>query len=188
MEIEEEEDKFSPHQFYTNVRKHGISMAFQGIMSQDVLSLIGLSLKRRPDNEVIAKRVFGIVVELAQNIYHHSAYKGYSEKDKREIGVGVITIGENAQHYLVNSGNLIESSKIEALRQRCDHINNLDDDGLKTFYKEQRRQPSKISPDSPGASIGLIDLVRRSGNKLAYEINEVSESYAFLTMSVQIDK
>lgn len=174
------------HRFYTNVRKNNISLTFQGIMSQDVLSLIGMSLKRRPDNEVIAKRLFGIVVELAQNIYHYSASKAYSEKDQREIGVGIVTIGEDSNYYIVNSGNLVKSKNMPPILQRCEYINGLDEAGLKKFHKEQRRMPQR--PDKPGANIGLIELKRRSGNPLGYDVREVDGEYSFLTLSIKIDK
>jgi len=180
------EEKFSMHQFYTDVRKNNISLSFQGIMSQEVLSLIGLSLKRRPDNEVIAKRLFGIVVELAQNIYHYSASKAYSEKDQREIGVGIITIGEDKLHYVVNSGNLVETGNTPPIMERCDYINSLDDVGLKQFYKQQRRMPQR--PDKPGANIGLIELKRRSGNPLRYDVRQVDNTLSFLTLSIRINK
>lgn len=180
------EQKFSMHQFYTDIRKNNISLTFQGIMSQDVLSLIGMSLKRRPDNEVIAKRLFGIVVELAQNIYHYSASKAYSEKDQREIGVGIVTIGEDQDYYIVNSGNLVETVNTAPIIERCDYINGLDDAGLKLFHKEQRRMPQR--PDKPGANIGLIELKRRSGNPLEYDVREVDDENSFLTLSIKIDK
>lgn len=179
-------EKFSMHKFYTEVRKNNISLTFRGIMSQDVLSLIGMSLKRRPDNEVIAKRLFGIVVELAQNIYHYSASKQYSEKDKKEIGVGIVTIGEDQNYYIVNSGNLVRTENIAPITERCKYINGLDERELKLFKKQQLKLPQR--PDKPGANIGLIELKRRSGNPLLYDTIAVDHDYTFLSLSVKIKK
>ncbi|MCU0329289.1 MAG: SiaB family protein kinase [Chitinophagales bacterium] len=156
------------------------------MISQDLLSLIGLSLRRRNDNEMIAKRLFGLVIELAQNIYHYSTEKSYSEKDKKEVGVGIIAIGETNEHYIVCSGNRMDSRKIKPITERCDYINQLDDDGLKLYYKEQRRNPSV--EDSKGAGLGLIDMVRKSGNPLTYVINDSDKQNAFLTLCVRINK
>jgi hypothetical protein len=62
-----------------------MSLAFQGIISQDILSLVGTTLRKKPNSEIVSKRLFSIVVEMAQNIYHYSASRAYSEKDKKEI-------------------------------------------------------------------------------------------------------
>lgn len=180
------EEKFSNYGFYAGFKENKLSLAFQGMISQDLLSLIGLSLRRKNDNEMVAKRLFGLVIELAQNIYHYSTEKAYSEKDKKEVGVGIIAIGETDEHYVVCSGNRMDSRKIIPITERCDYINNLDDDGLRQYYKEQRRNPSV--EDSKGAGLGLIDMVRRSGNKLIYVINDGGEQFAFLTLCVRINK
>jgi len=185
-DLEESGEKFSNYRLYTQVRENSISLAFQGIISQDILSLIGLSLKRRPDSEIVAKRLFGIVVELAQNIYHYSASKAFSEKDKRDIGVGIITIGEAKNYYVVNSGNLIETESTGKVIARCAHVNSLGDEDLKQFQKEQRRMPHQGG--GTGANIGLIEMVRRSGNPIIYSVDPVSAGYSFLTLSIRINK
>jgi hypothetical protein len=181
-----EEEEFSNYKFYDGFKTNRISLAFQGMISQDLLSLIGLSLRRRNDNEMIAKRLFGLVIELAQNIYHYSTEKAYSEKDKKEVGVGIIAIGETDEHYLVCSGNRMDSRKIKPITERCDYINNLDEEGLKVYYKDQRRNPS--IEGSKGAGLGLIEMVRKSGNKLTYVINDADKEFAFLTLYVRINK
>jgi hypothetical protein len=178
---------FSHHGFYNKLKKHKISLAFQGMVSQEMLSLIGLSLKRKSgDNEMLSRRLFAIVVELAQNIYHYSADKAYSEKDKTNVGVGIITISENTDSYTVSSGNLIESSKGQRIKEKCDYINTLDAEGLKQFYKEQRRLPKP--EESKGANLGFIDLARKSSNPLKFSITPVSEQHSFFTLSVKIKK
>jgi hypothetical protein len=180
------EEKFSNYNFYSSFRENKISLAFQGMISQDLLSLIGLSLRRKNDNEMIARRLFGLVIELAQNIYHYSTEKAYSEKDKKEVGVGIIAIGETNEHYIVCSGNRMDSKKIKLISERCDYINQLDEEGLKMYYKDQRRNPSV--EDSKGAGLGLIDMVRKSGNPLTYIINDSDKPNAFLTLAVKINK
>ena len=180
------ETKFSHFEFYSQLRRHKISLTCQGMISQDILSLIGLSLKRKADNEVLAKRLFGIVVELAQNIFHYSAIKHFSEKDKRMVGVGIVTIGETPEHYVVTSGNMVDNRNTEALGQRCAYINTLDEEGLKKFYKNQRSLP--LPPEKTGGNIGLIDLARRSGNPLGYEITPVNDLHSFFTLSIKIRK
>jgi len=167
-------------------RKNFVSMAFQGMVSQDILSLIGQSIRKASDSEVLSKRLFSMVVELAQNIHHYSATKMYSEKDQKEVGVGVIAISETDEFYRVSSGNQIPKEHVEPFSSRCDYINALTKDGLKKFYVEQRKMPQR--KDKPGANIGLIEMVRKSGNLLEYRIEEVSDVNSFLIITVKIKK
>lgn len=180
------EEKFSLRDFYTKFKQNKVSLAFQGMISQDLLSLIGLSLRRKPDNEVLAKRLFGMVVELAQNIYHYSAEKSYSEKDKKNVGVGIIAIGEADDYYLVCSGNMVDLSKTNAILTRANFINGLDKEGLRKFYSEQRRMPRREG--TPGANIGLIEMVRKSGNPLICEVEPVDDKWGYLILSVRVSK
>ncbi len=178
---------FSHHGFYSKLKKHSINLACQGMVSQDLLSLIGLSVKRKSvDNEVAARRLFAIVVELAQNIYHYSAEKAYSEKDKCLVGIGTITISENAESFTVSSGNMVENHKSDGIVQRCTYINTLNEEQLKQYYKEQRRLPKP--EESKGANLGFIDLARKSGSPLKFSMTQVNDKHSFFTLSIKIKK
>ncbi|WP_448520567.1 SiaB family protein kinase [Rhodoflexus sp.] len=177
---------FSTYQFFSQLRLHHVSMVAQGIISQDILSLIALSLKRRPDNEAVARRLFALVVELSQNIFHYSAIKEFSVKDQREIGVGIVAVGESDTHYVVASGNAAKPENATYVAQKCDYINSLDTDELKQYYREQRRQPAREG--SVGGSIGLIEIVRKSGSPIQYEIIPMEDGNVFLIFAAKVSK
>ncbi|MCS7018756.1 MAG: SiaB family protein kinase [Cytophagales bacterium] len=180
------EQPFSIHQFYSQLKHHHLSMVAQGLISQDILSLIALSLKRRPDNEVVARRLFAIVVELSQNIFHYSAIKEFSVKDQREIGVGIVAVGESDTHYVVASGNVAKRESALFVAQQCDYINQLDSEALRQYYREQRRKP--IREGSMGGSIGLIEIVRKSGNPIRYEVIPLEDGNVFLIFVASVSK
>lgn len=181
-----DEELFSMHKFYQFVRANSMSLAFQGIISQDILSLVGTTLRKKPNSEVISKRLFSIVVEMAQNIYHNSASRAYSEKDKKEIGVGVITIGENKDFYIVNSGNIATVEDAKVVGERCRVINELSREELKKFHKEVLRQDPR--PNKPGANVGLILMSRQSENELFFDETPINDKISFLTLSVRVSK
>lgn len=180
------EQPFSIHQFYNQLRQHHLHMVAQGLISQDILSLIALSLKRRPDNEVLARRLFAIVVELSQNIFHYSAIKEFSVKDQREIGVGIVAVGESDTHYVVASGNVAKPENAAFISRQCDYINTLDSEELRQYYREQRRQPAREG--SVGGSIGLIEIVRKSGSPIRYEIIPLEDGNVFLIFVASVSK
>ncbi|MCC5946667.1 MAG: SiaB family protein kinase [Bernardetiaceae bacterium] len=179
---------FNVHEFYEQMRRETVILSFKGVVSQDLLSRLAANLKNRSsgDSTMIGKRVFAIFIELSQNVNLHSAEKSYSIKEDKPIGIGFLLVSEAEDHYMVSSSNLADKKRAEATIERCKYINSLDKEGLKDFYKDQRRQPQRT--ESPGANVGLIDMVRKSNNPIQAEIYPYSEEQSFLTISVKLDK
>lgn len=181
-------DFFSVHRLKRDLKYNHIYMSFSGVFSQDILTLIGLSLRRIPNNGIVSRRLFALVIEMTQNIYHYSNRKVYSEKDRRYIGTGTIAIGEDADHHIISSGNFMDTSKTERLIKRSSHINTLNDLELKQLYQATRKE-KKIRDDGlPGANLGLIDMRRKSGNLLGIHIEKVDEKDSFFILSIRIKK
>jgi hypothetical protein len=184
--VSAEEERFSVMALKDALRDHRIHMVFQGMFSQDILTLIGLSLRKQPNNEVLSRRLFALVIEMSQNIYHYSTRKVYSEKDKRYIGTGIIGLGENDEYHLLVSGNYMDTSKTQALLDRSGYINELDDMGLKKYYQEQRKKPR--TDGMPGANLGLIDMRRKSNNLIGVHILKIDDKDSFFVLTLKIRK
>jgi hypothetical protein len=174
--------EFSSYSFYQLIEDNHVVLAFQGMITNYVLTAIGRNLRSMESDEVLSKRIFGIVVELAQNINLHSAERSYSEADEREVGIGTIAISETEHQYRFSSGNMIDSSRVEDIQSRCKLINSLDDKQLRELFLEQRR----MAEDKDSA--GLIQMVRRSGNPLGYEFIPANDQHTFFILSVSINK
>ena len=177
---------FSVKEFRDSLQMNHVSLSFQGMLSQEVLTLVGRSTRRISEDQIISKRLLSLVVELSQNIHHYSAHKEFSSKDDKEIGVGIIAIGESADCFHVHSGNKILNKDYLPILERCDRINSMNESELRGFYKDQRRLPQR--EDKPGANIGLIDMVRKSGNPIVATVVPVDDMYSFLIMSLTLDK
>ena len=70
--------------------------------------------------------------------------------------------------------------------KKIDYINSLDKDELKKFYKETLNNGTMS--EKGGGGLGLIDIARRSGQKLQYKIREIDKDYSFFTLTVKISK
>jgi Family of unknown function (DUF6272) len=167
-------EKLTLFNYFNDMNRQEIILTFKGTISQEILADVGVSLRSKLPSQHVSKKTFAIFVELAQNIYHHSAQKEYSASKGRNAGVGVI----------ISSGNLIENYKIEGLIQRCEFINQLSSDELKDYYMKQRKRPT----GGVGANIGLIDMARRSGYPLEYQVIEIDEENSFFALSIKVDK
>ena len=143
-------DAFSLKTFKEELEQHAISLAFNGSFSQDTIGLINLSINNNSNAKLLTKRIFSLVVEMAQNIHHYSAKKIYSEKYCRDIGVGVLAISETEQHYVITSGNYIHETDRQELQTRFAEINDMTEEELKDLYKVSRKMPQR--PNKPGAN------------------------------------
>lgn len=162
-----------------------IVLMFKGAISQDVLADVGTHLRERfNQNNDISKKVFAIFVELAQNIYHHSAEKDYSLLRSRDAGVGLVLLQDQEHHLVLGSGNVVNKEDEENLVEKCNYINSLDNEGLKKYYVEQRKAPKT----GVGANIGLIDMARKSGNQLEYKVVRIDDENSFFSLCVKVDK
>ncbi len=177
---------FSACQFHQMLEKNHVVMAFQGVMSQEVLSLIAKSLRGKSSDKLTGKRLFGIVIELAQNIHHYSAEMGVNHLDDSAAGIGTIVISENQDEYLISSGNVIKQEDGKGILERCNHINTLNDEQLREYYLEQRRKPPRTA--KPGANLGFIDMVRKAGRPLVANIINIDNQKSFFTISVSVKK
>ena len=176
--------------YYKKIKGQKITLTFEGIFSQDILVSMAKMLKNKIYQEIgksnVAKRVFSIFIEMAQNISRHSAEKLSLYGKDKEIGAGIIVVSEYADFYIITSGNLVEKGKIAKLIERCDYISQMDDDRLKRFYKDRIKQPR--GDNNYGGDIGLIDNARKSDNAFKYEIHSINDRHSLFVLSVNIQK
>ncbi len=176
--------------FRKEIIEHNIILSFEGKMSQGVLvSLVDTLKEKLKDSDKdpkqqLTRRVFSIFVEMAQNIHYHSTENVII--DGKETGVGVIVIREDSNSYVLTSGNNVTPNDVEKLKHYCDELNGFDSAQLKKLYKDRLR--SERPKDSKGAGIGLIDIGRKTGVALNYDIQPIDEKTRFFSLSITLPK
>lgn len=177
-----ETEHSTAYEFYKLIEEHHILLAFQGMMTTDILTMMGRNVKEQADSDITRKRVFGVMVELVQNINLYSAEKDYSEADKKMVGKGIVVIATDAEKsaFTVGSGNLVRNEEIAGLRQKLDYINQLDNEQLRGYFLQQLRTPEDQD------ATGLVGVVRKAKNPLQYDFIPVDERHSFFVLSVLI--
>ena len=168
-----------------------VQFAYQGVINQSIMVLVAKHLRTIPETEYNTKRLFAVTVEVCQNIYHHSLIKlPHINEDGEEVqeGYGFIALAETESAYHIFGGNYIDNSGVKHIHERVNLINSLEKDELRTFYREQRRQPPR--KNSPGAYLGLIDMKRKSENNLdiSFVPDKNDEKRSFYSISLKILK
>lgn len=170
------------------MQSSAIVMSYKGAASGKLLdSIITVAQAKLTEIELkrsVKKRVFGVLVEVLQNIHHHfnntNIYSNISDEDNSIMFVFAKKNGV----YSVTTGNYIVDTEIESLKKRLEEINGMDSDQVKEKYR-QILKTGKISAKG-GAGLGIIDIARKSGSKLQYEFRKYNDRLSFFSLTVTI--
>jgi len=168
---------------YDKLEKENIMLSFKGHLSEEMLNSILCIIE-----EIIAhfqaepktkKRVYNVLVECLQNLYHHTK----NEMSDMEQSI-IVMIVNHAEGYSVITGNLVSTTDVDTLQARIRQINSMDSEQLKTLYRQVLNNGSYSSKG--GGGLGIIDIARRSGEKLDYGFVPIDEFNSFFSLNVKI--
>ncbi len=166
-------------QLFKLMEQENILLSFKGVVTSDlltsVLQIMESKLNYMDEEKRIKKRVFHVLVECIQNLYHHA-------EDTENIAM--LVISKEKSNFIIKTGNYIDVESSESLSLKLDKINKLDKDGLKQFYLESLSDGNLSQKGTAG--LGFIDIARKSGNKLNYEFIPVNEKYHFFSLEIKI--
>jgi hypothetical protein len=128
----------------------------------------------------INRKVSFLLVECFQNIIKHGETVLNTPSSLEDEGLFHFKNAENA--YVINSINLVRNEDISDLKATVELVNSLDKESLREMYQKQL-QESEMSAKG-GAGLGLIEIARKSGNKLIYEFEKIDDSLSYFHQQV----
>ena len=174
-------------EFYRLMKKNNVIMVYEGEFSQDItksfLSMTESNFQTANVSDIIIKKVYNIMMEALQNICKHEFKIPENDSDKTK---SLFIISENVTEYQIITGNAVHQNVINVIKDKIEKVNSLDHEGLKVLYKEARLN-STIS-DVGGAGLGLIDIARKSGNKISYHFSQVNDNIYYFIQMVTVNK
>ena len=118
-------------------------------------------------------------------MYHHTETHSESVLENGDnIKTAVYYLGRKAGEYNILVANYLPLYNIPTLKARLDKINNLDKEGLRAYYKEVLNN-GQYSVHG-GGGLGMIDIARKSGNKLDYDFSNQDTDYGIFTLKIKI--
>ncbi len=175
--------------YYQHIKLNRILFVFKGAISQDTLVELGDVIAHRIGENMGVKQIkklFGVLIEMAQNILHYSFEREFLPQANKEVGVGILLVQYKDNQYALTAANLIDTKTAKFLDEKLSKINSLPKEDLRAYYLEERK---KDRPDSSkGAGLGLIDIAKKSGNSLQYSFHQVDENSLFFVLTVLVDK
>jgi Family of unknown function (DUF6272) len=144
------------------------TMKFFTTMAEEKIAL-------RCNDASVRRKVYHAMVEMLQNITRHSA-----DYDEKGNGNGIFVIGERKNYYYVITGNMVKTAHVRDLEDSIEMLNSMDKAALDNLHKEQMRY-GDLS-EKGGAGLGLIDIIRKTGEKYAYQFLRLDENSHFFIL------
>ncbi|HEX2968684.1 MAG TPA: SiaB family protein kinase [Bacteroidales bacterium] len=172
--------------FHELMNENDIMLVYCGEFSQELNKTLLTFTERKFKSENVEdntrRKIFNIMVELLQNISKNRIVKTEKTPDVSPVFI----LGASADDYILISSNLILNSKIAILKNRIEQVNSLDKEGLKLLYKEVRLNTA--FSENSGAGIGIIDMARKSENKLEFSFDEMDREHSVFSLMVRVNK
>jgi len=173
--------------FYQYLKNDNLSFIYQGEFNDNItdriLSLTESNIDNVSELRKLKKKVSSIMVESFQNIVRHQ--DGPIEENRMDQS-GVFLIRNIGDTFYITSTNLIENTKIDLLKSALIKVNSLDRDELKDFYLEILSN-EELSGKG-GAGLGLIEMARKSGQRLEFDFDKVSDRFSFFYLQIKLQK
>ncbi len=161
-----------------------ILLSYRGNVTDElfdaILELAEHKLDQEQTTDRVKRKVFKVLVESLQNVYHH--FDDFPMSN--ELFPVTFSLEKDKLTYSINTGNHILLDKVEALKSFIDGINEMNDGELQTFYRDRLGNGS--FSENGGAGLGIVDIIRKSGEKIAYKFRPVNEDYSYFSLQVKV--
>ena len=187
MQINDEKDRsFTPKitDLQNLEQKDDLEYIFRGDFSptivSSILDLAKSTLEESSDTNKIKSKIFYIMGESLQNIARHQNESFNASPDKYSL----FAIHKKNLKYYITTGNIINISEIDNLKEKIERINKLGHEDLRNYSRETRSEGS--FSEKGGAGLGLIEMAKRSGNKLKYDFSKINNEFSYFYLNTEI--
>lgn len=165
--------------FFEKIKEDNLCLLYNGNFSDDITNkLIELSEYNITNIDTLSKmkkKASFLMAECFQNIVRHG--ENVDKSKQKYVNEGFFLTKNWQSIYYITSGNLIENNKIENLERQLQKVNSLNPEELKALYREVLEN-QELS-EKGGAGLGLIEMARKSGQKLSYVFEGFNDKFAF---------
>jgi hypothetical protein len=176
------------NEFYEKNKSDSCIISFLGNITPESISSTMQNLEENLEtlHEIpkIRKKIYNVLLECFQNLFHHSHEIITSEIANKPLSVCIVDKSEDC--YSITTGNYIKKDKIEKFKSHLEKINQLSKEDLRIYYMEILDNGEKSEKD--GAGLGMIDILRKSGGKLYFHFSSIDDNYSLFSLTIQILK
>jgi hypothetical protein len=180
---------FSIENYFSERPNGNIILYYKGNVDSDVinhlLDTVEDKLVSVNEQSRLRKKVYNVLVESLQNLYHHVDKVPGDFEDQSAERYGLLVVKKVDSGYKIITGNFVLTDNIEKLEEKIKRINRSSHEEIKELYKFILNH-QRISAKG-GGGLGLVDIVRKTGNKLEYSFEEYNELYSFFYLDIMVN-
>ncbi len=124
------------------------------------------------------KRLFMFVLESLQNVSRHIDSSEYE-------CMSLVVYSKNDSGYTVTTGNVIRKDEEPGLREQLLLLNKLGKEELRALYR--KKLGSTSLSEKGGAGLGLIEMAKKTGNKLDFDFIRINDELVYFVLSKSVD-
>lgn len=178
--------------FYDTLNSHQILLLYKGGFNQELIrSVLALTENRHGLNNemsIVKNRIMTVIVETMQNVCRHAETYRLSDSEiqgKRiPMKPGIFLICRGQGEYIIATGNLVQSSKIDTLKLYLEKVSNMNMNELRSFHKQVLKSTELYGKF--GADLGLINIAKVSCRKFEYDFRHFNNGHDFYSFSAAV--
>lgn len=177
---------FDVENYFSGQCKGSNILFYKGNIDSDIINtmLDTVEDKLVGSNELprIRKKVYNVLVESLQNLYHHVDKVPAGFTDQVSEKYGMLSVNKVDGGYKILTGNFIHKDNVKTLEERINKINRSTHEEITELYKfilNHQRISSK-----GGGGLGLVDIARKTGNKLGYSFLPYDDICSFFYLNI----
>lgn len=174
------------YDFYDKMERNHILLSFKGDITSElltsILQIMESKLENLQEEPKVKKKVYNVLVECLQNLYHHMDEVDMTQSDKTRSAI--FMIGKLDSKYTIITGNYIRAENVSGLDARLKEINTMTPEQLKEYYKKVLANGEMSAKG--GGGLGMIDIARKTGEKLNFAFMPIDDKYSFFSLNIKI--
>jgi hypothetical protein len=181
---------FNVENYFSDLSTGNTILYYKGNVDSDVINYILDTVEDKMvevnEQSKLRKRVYNVLVESLQNLYHHVDRVPDDFEDQASEKFGLIVVKKVRDGYRIVTGNFVHFENIEKLEEKIKRINRSSHEEIKELYKFILNH-QRISAKG-GGGLGLVDIARKTGNKLEYSFKAYNSHYSFFYLDILVNE
>ncbi len=129
----------------------------------------------------IKNKISFLMAECYQNVARHTKYSVDEGITNLKGSFYVRSVGDS---FHIASANPVNTEFVDSIKEKLDKVNSLSPDELRLLQKQVLAK-GKIS-DRGGAGLGIIEMARRTGQKISYDFEAMEHNQAMFFLQLNI--
>jgi Family of unknown function (DUF6272) len=181
---------FNIENYFSEQSNGNVILFYKGNVDSDVINHVLDTVEDKMvevnEQSKLRKKVYNVLVESLQNLYHHVDKVPEDFEDQTSEKFCLLVVKKVKGGYKIITGNFVHSENIEKLEEKIKRINRSSHEEIKELYKFILNH-QRISAKG-GGGLGLVDIARKTGNKLEYSFKEYNDKYSFFYLNILVNE